>query len=127
MSISRVAPLVVALAIASLWPAQAQAWGLPLHVYYETSLVIIALILMGRWMEGRAKKRTAAAITALVGLAPAGAVPAWAWGGLGVAVLTATGAAVDGMRGGGHRAFLWAVATAAVAVTLLVARGSDLA
>jgi Cu+-exporting ATPase len=57
-------------AFTTLWPAQAQAWGLPLHVYFETSLVIIALILMGRWMEGRAKKRTAAAITALVGLAP---------------------------------------------------------
>lgn len=67
------------------------------------------------------------AATALVVLAPAGSVPLWAWGGLGVAVLTATGAAVDGLRGGGHRAFLWAVATAAVAVALLVARGSDLA
>lgn len=65
--------------------------------------------------------------TALVVLAPAGAVPVWAWGGLGVAVITTTGAAVDGLRGGGHRAFLWAVVTAAVAVTLLAARGSDLA
>ncbi|MGZ4591803.1 MAG: heavy metal translocating P-type ATPase, partial [Actinomycetes bacterium] len=57
-------------AFVTLWPAAAEGWGLPLHVYFETSLVIIALILMGRWMEGRAKKRTAAAITALVGLAP---------------------------------------------------------
>jgi Cu+-exporting ATPase len=57
-------------AFVTLWPAQAQAWGLPLHVYFETSLVIVALILMGRWMEARAKKQTAAAITALVGLAP---------------------------------------------------------
>jgi P-type Cu+ transporter len=54
----------------TLWPGQAQEWGLPLHVYFETSLVIIALVLMGRWLEARAKKRTAAAITALVGLAP---------------------------------------------------------
>ncbi|MCX9190021.1 copper-translocating P-type ATPase [Carbonactinospora thermoautotrophica] len=54
----------------TLWPAAAERWGLPLHIYFETSLVIIALILMGRWMEGRAKKRTAAAVTALVGLAP---------------------------------------------------------
>lgn len=67
------------------------------------------------------------AATALVVLAPSGSVPVWALAGLGVGVLTATGAAVDGLRGGGHRAFLWAVATAAVAVTLLVARGSDLA
>ncbi|MFJ2031124.1 heavy metal translocating P-type ATPase [Streptosporangium sp. NPDC087985] len=57
-------------AFVTLWPAAAERWGLPLHVYFETSLVIIALILMGRWMEGRARKRTAAAITALVGLRP---------------------------------------------------------
>ncbi len=55
---------------ATLWPAQAQGWGLPLHVYFETSLVILALVTMGRWMEGKAKKQTAAAIKALVGLAP---------------------------------------------------------
>ncbi len=57
-------------AFVTLWPAAAERWGLPLHVYYETSLVIIALVLMGRWMETRAKKRTTAAISALVGLAP---------------------------------------------------------
>ena len=57
-------------AFVTLWPAQAQGWGLPLHVYFETSIVIIALILMGRWMEGKAKKETASAIKALVGLQP---------------------------------------------------------
>ncbi|MGY1985695.1 heavy metal translocating P-type ATPase [Blastococcus sp. SYSU DS0669] len=57
-------------AFVTLWPAAAESWGLPLHVYFETSLVILALVLAGRWMEARAKKRTAAAITALVGLAP---------------------------------------------------------
>ena len=57
-------------AFVTLWPAAAERWGLPLHVYFETSLVILALVLAGRWMEDRAKKRTAAAITALVGLAP---------------------------------------------------------
>ena len=54
----------------TLWPGLAEQWGLPLHVYYETSLIIVALVLAGKWMEGRAKKRTAAAVTALVGLAP---------------------------------------------------------
>ena len=39
-------------------------------MYFETSLVILALVTMGRWMEGKAKKQTAAAIKALVGLAP---------------------------------------------------------
>ncbi|MDN5857465.1 MAG: cadmium-translocating P-type ATPase [Pseudonocardia sp.] len=58
-------------AFVTLWPAAAERWGLPLHVYFETSLVIVALVLLGRWLEGNAKKRTAAAITALVGLAPA--------------------------------------------------------
>ncbi len=57
-------------AFVTLWPAVAERWGLPLHVYFETSLVILALVLAGRWLEGRAKKRTAAAITALVGMAP---------------------------------------------------------
>jgi Cu+-exporting ATPase len=57
-------------AFVTLWPAAAERWGLPLHVYFETSLVILALVLAGRWMEAKAKKRTAAAITALVGLAP---------------------------------------------------------
>src|SRR4051812_7187145 len=57
-------------AFVTLWPAAAEGWGLPLHVYFETSLVILALVLAGRWMEAKAKKQTAAAITALVGLAP---------------------------------------------------------
>ncbi|SFT87067.1 Cu+-exporting ATPase [Geodermatophilus amargosae] len=57
-------------AFVTLWPAAAERWGLPLHVYFETSLVILALVLAGRWLEARAKKATAAAITALVGLAP---------------------------------------------------------
>jgi Cu+-exporting ATPase len=57
-------------AFVTLWPGVAERAGLPLHVYFESSLVIVALILMGRWMEARAKKRTAAAMTALVGLTP---------------------------------------------------------
>jgi P-type Cu+ transporter len=54
----------------TLWPGLAEAWGLPLHVYFETSLVILALVLMGKWLEGRAKKRTAESIRALSALAP---------------------------------------------------------
>ena len=57
-------------AFVTLWPAAAERWGLPLHVYFETSLVILALVLAGRWMEAKAKKQTAAAITALVGPGP---------------------------------------------------------
>lgn len=57
-------------AFVTLWPGLAEKWGLPLHVYFETALVIVALVLMGRWLELRAKKRTAASIKALVGLVP---------------------------------------------------------
>ena len=57
-------------AFVTLWPAQAQTWGLPIHLYFETALIVVALVLMGRWLELKAKKRTAASIKALVGLAP---------------------------------------------------------
>jgi P-type Cu+ transporter len=57
-------------AFVTLWPGIAERWGLPLHVYFETAIVIIALILLGRWIELRAKKQTSAAIRALVGLQP---------------------------------------------------------
>jgi Cu+-exporting ATPase len=57
-------------AFVTLWPGLAERWGLPLHVYFETALVVIALVLMGRWLELRAKKRTADSIKALVGLTP---------------------------------------------------------
>jgi P-type Cu+ transporter len=57
-------------AFVTLWPGVAERWGLPLHVYFETALVIVALVLMGRWLELRAKKRTASSIRALVGLVP---------------------------------------------------------
>jgi P-type Cu+ transporter len=39
-------------AFVTLWPAAAERWGLPLHVYFETSLVILALVLAGRWRPG---------------------------------------------------------------------------
>jgi P-type Cu+ transporter len=55
-------------AFVTLWPRLAQQWGFPQHLYYETSVVIIALILLGRWLEARAKKQTGAAIKALMGL-----------------------------------------------------------
>jgi len=57
-------------AFVTLWPAQAERLGLPLHVYFEISVVVTALVLMGRWMEAKAKRSTTAAIAALVGLQP---------------------------------------------------------
>ncbi|MEI8305954.1 MAG: heavy metal translocating P-type ATPase [Chloroflexales bacterium] len=40
------------------------------HVYFETAALIITLILVGKYLEARAKSQTGAAIRALVGLQP---------------------------------------------------------
>ncbi|MDQ3548673.1 MAG: heavy metal translocating P-type ATPase, partial [Chloroflexota bacterium] len=42
--------------------------GFAYDLYYETAVIIVGLILLGRWMEARAKKQTSAAIKALMGL-----------------------------------------------------------
>jgi len=55
-------------AFVTLWPELAARWGFPYHLYYETATIIIALILLGRWLEARARKQTGAAIQALMGL-----------------------------------------------------------
>ncbi len=55
-------------AFVTLWPTLAERWGFQYHLYYETAVIIVALILLGRWMEARAKKQTSAAIRALMGL-----------------------------------------------------------
>lgn len=44
--------------------------GLAGHVYFETAAVIITLILVGKFLEARAKSQTGAAIRALIGLQP---------------------------------------------------------
>ena len=41
------------------------------HLYFEASAVVITLILMGKWLEARAKRQTTAAIRALQALRPA--------------------------------------------------------
>jgi Cu+-exporting ATPase len=58
------------------------AWGLSLyllltahpghepHLYFEGSAVLITFVLLGKWLETRAKGQTAAAIRALMGLRP---------------------------------------------------------
>ncbi|MDW8213867.1 MAG: heavy metal translocating P-type ATPase [Roseiflexaceae bacterium] len=44
--------------------------GMAGHVYFETAAVIITLILVGKYLEARAKSQTGAAIRALIGLQP---------------------------------------------------------
>jgi Cu+-exporting ATPase len=55
-------------AFVTLWPHRAEQWGFEYHLYYESAVIIIALILFGRWLEARAKKQTGEAIRALMGL-----------------------------------------------------------
>ncbi|PKO65821.1 MAG: copper-translocating P-type ATPase [Betaproteobacteria bacterium HGW-Betaproteobacteria-16] len=45
------------------------AHGTP-HLYFEVSAVIITLVLLGKWIESRAKRQTTAAIAALNALKP---------------------------------------------------------
>ena len=40
------------------------------HYYFEASAVVITLVLLGKWLEGRAKRQTSAAIRALQALRP---------------------------------------------------------
>lgn len=41
------------------------------HLYFEASAVVITLVLLGKWLEARAKRQTTSAIRALHGLRPA--------------------------------------------------------
>ena len=43
--------------------------GMP-HLYFEASAVVITLVLLGKWLEGRAKRQTTEAIRALQALRP---------------------------------------------------------
>jgi Cu+-exporting ATPase len=48
-----------------LWLAQEQS-----HLYFEASAVVITLVLLGKWLEARAKRQTTTAIRALQALRP---------------------------------------------------------
>jgi Cu+-exporting ATPase len=54
--------------VAVLLALTAGSMALGHHVYFETSAVIITLIVLGKVLESRAKGRTSAAIKALIGL-----------------------------------------------------------
>jgi Cu+-exporting ATPase len=43
--------------------------GMP-HLYFEASAVVITLVMLGKWLEARAKRQTSAAIRALQALRP---------------------------------------------------------
>ncbi|MCA9859975.1 MAG: copper-translocating P-type ATPase, partial [Thermomicrobiales bacterium] len=57
--------------VATFWPERLMRNHMEMpEVYYETATVIIGLVLLGRWLEARARLQTGVAIKSLMGLAP---------------------------------------------------------
>ena len=54
--------------VVTLWPELVQSAGIEPVSYFDSSAIIIGLVLLGRWLEGRAKGRTTGAIRRLVAL-----------------------------------------------------------
>jgi len=66
--------LLVALGTSAAFGLSLVLWwrdpqGMP-HLYFESAAVVITLVLLGKWLESRAKQRTLAALDALRALAP---------------------------------------------------------
>ncbi|HET6361237.1 MAG TPA: heavy metal translocating P-type ATPase, partial [Gemmatimonadota bacterium] len=57
-------------AVATLAPEVFRSVGIEPHVYFEAAATIVTLILLGTWIEVRAKGRTGEAIRELLGLQP---------------------------------------------------------
>lgn len=53
-------------AAVTLWPGYFRAAGIGTHVYYDTAVMILAFILLGRLLESRARRRTGDALKALL-------------------------------------------------------------
>ena len=67
--------LLVALGTTAGWALSVWLWlsaapGVMAHLYFESSAIVVSLVLLGKWLEGRAKRQTTAAIRALHGLRP---------------------------------------------------------
>jgi|CXWL01.1.fsa_nt_gi Cu+-exporting ATPase len=56
------------LSVYGLWAADGQGMA---HLYFESSAVVITLVLLGKWLEARARRQTTSAIRALNALRPA--------------------------------------------------------
>ena len=57
--------------VVTIWPGVVESAGIEPVSYFDASTIIIGLVLLGRWLEARAKGRAAGAIRRLVGLSPA--------------------------------------------------------
>ncbi|MCD2512445.1 heavy metal translocating P-type ATPase [Comamonas endophytica] len=67
--------LLVALGTSAGWGLSMWLWltaapGTEAHLYFEASAVVVTLVLLGKWLEGRAKRQTTEAIRALHALRP---------------------------------------------------------
>jgi Cu+-exporting ATPase len=67
--------LLVAIGTSAGWALSTWLWlkaepGEMVHLYYEGSAVVITLVLLGKWLEARAKRQTTSAIRALHALRP---------------------------------------------------------
>ena len=67
--------LLVAIGTSAGWALSVWLWltaapGTVPHLYFEGSAVVITLVLLGKWLEARAKRQTTAAIRALHALRP---------------------------------------------------------
>ena len=67
--------LLVAIGTSAGWGLSMWLWltahpGHAPHLYFEASAVVVTLVLLGKWLEARAKRQTTAAIRALHGLRP---------------------------------------------------------
>lgn len=54
----------------TVYPEYFNSKGMQPHVYYESAVIIITLILLGRFLEEKAKSKTSSAIKKLMGLQP---------------------------------------------------------
>jgi len=54
--------------VVTMWPEVIKAAGRGPETYFDSATIIIGLILLGRWLEARAKGRTTGAIRRLAGL-----------------------------------------------------------
>ncbi|QNP58409.1 heavy metal translocating P-type ATPase [Paenacidovorax monticola] len=67
--------LLVAIGTSAGWGLSVWLWltthpGHTPHLYFEASAVVVTLVLLGKWLEARAKRQTTAAIRALHALRP---------------------------------------------------------
>ncbi|MDM7942680.1 MAG: heavy metal translocating P-type ATPase [Hydrogenophaga sp.] len=67
--------LLVAIGTTAAWALSVWLWwraaaGDMPHLYFEASAVVITLVLLGKWLEARAKRQTTSAIRALQSLRP---------------------------------------------------------